>query len=416
MPIPPQAIVAGHLCLDVIPDLSAAGAGQFQQTFAPGRLLEVGAAALSTGGAVSNVGLALHRLGIGTQLQGKIGRDLFGQAITQVIASFDPQLTAGMIVDGAAVSSYTVVINPPGIDRIFLHCPGANDTFGADDLRYDLLAGARLFHFGYPPLMRRMYEADGAELAQIFRRAKTAGITTSLDMALPDPASAAGRADWQAILRSTLPYVDIFLPSIEETLYALRRPSYERLRQAADRDVVDLVTPELLSDVSAELLALGVKAAGLKLGHRGLYLRTAGAAAWRDAGRGQPADLAGWAGKELWAPCFQVDVAGTTGSGDATIAGFLASLLRGLNAEQAVLMAVAVGACNIEAADALSGIRSWQETQARVAGGWPRHRMRLETDGWCYSEPEGLWTRPPVNGLAKPMNDSGRASQRGAFK
>lgn len=416
MPIPPQAIVAGHLCLDVIPDLSAAGAGQFQQTFAPGRLLEVGAAALSTGGAVSNVGLALHRLGIGTQLQGKIGRDLFGQAITQVVASFDPRLVEGMIVDDAAVSSYTVVINPPGVDRIFLHCPGANDTFGADDIRYDLLASARVFHFGYPPLMRRMYEADSAELAEIFRRAKATGVTTSLDMALPDPASAAGRADWQAILRSTLPYVDIFLPSIEETLYALRRPSYERLRQAADRDVVDLVTPELLSDVSAELLALGVKAVGLKLGHRGLYLRTAGVAAWRDAGRGQPADLAGWAGKELWAPCFQVDVAGTTGSGDATIAGFLASLLRGLNAEQAVLMAVAVGACNIEAADALSGIRPWEETRARVAGGWPRHRMRLETDGWRYSGAEGLWTRPPDNGLAKTMNDSGRASQRGAFK
>ncbi len=406
MPTPPEAIVAGHLCLDVIPDLSATSAGQFQRSFAPGRLLEVGAAALSTGGAVSNVGLALHRLGVRTQLMGKIGRDLFGQAITQVVASFDPRLVEGMIVDDAAVSSYTVVINPPGIDRIFLHCPGANDTFGADDIRYDVLAGARIFHFGYPPLMRRMYEDGGSELVEIFRRAKATGVATCLDMALPDPGSAAGRADWQTILRATLPHVDIFLPSIEETLYALRRTTYDRLHQAAaDHNITPLITPELLSDVSSELLALGVKVVGLKLGDRGLYLRTAGEAAWRDAGRGQPADLAAWAGKELWAPCFQVEVVGTTGSGDATIAGILASLLRGLSAEQAVTMAVAVGACNIEAADALSGIRSWEETQARVVGGWARHSMHLHAAGWHFDGQQDLWVGPAQSDPASPAPD-----------
>lgn len=395
MPTPPQAIVAGHLCLDVIPDLSATSAGQFQRSFVPGRLLEVGAAALSTGGAVSNVGLALHRLGIRTQLMGKIGRDLFGQAIAQVVANYDPRLTAGMIIDDAAVSSYTVVINPPGIDRIFLHCPGTNDTFGADDIRYEALGSARLFHFGYPPLMARMYQNNGRELAEIFCRARATGVTTSLDMSLPDPGSAAGRADWLTILRATLPYVDIFLPSIEETLYALRRPTYDQLHEAAlDHNITPLITPQLLSDVSGELLALGVKAVGIKLGDRGLYLRTAGEAAWRDAGRGRPADRAAWAGKELWAPCFQVDVVGTTGSGDATIAGFLAALLRGLSAEQAVLMAVAVGACNIEAADALSGIRTWEETQARVAGGWARHTLHLDAVGWQFHGPSGLWIGP----------------------
>src|SRR3990172_9091313 len=59
-------------------------------------------------------------------------------------------------------------------------------------MRYDLLAEARLFHFGYPPLMKRMYEARGHELREIFRRAKGTGVTTSLDMALPDPSSPAG--------------------------------------------------------------------------------------------------------------------------------------------------------------------------------------------------------------------------------
>jgi sugar/nucleoside kinase (ribokinase family) len=65
-------------------------------------------------------------------------------------------------------------------------------------------------------------------------------------------------------------------------------------------------------------------------------------------------------------------VVGTAGSGDATIAGFLAAFLRDMTPEEAVTMAVAVGACNVEAADTLSGIRPWDETLRRVAAGWPR--------------------------------------------
>jgi len=56
-------------------------------------------------------------------------------------------------------------------------------------------------------------------------------------------------------------------------------------------------------------------------------------------GRARPSDPEAWAGVELWAPCFKVAVAGTTGSGDATIAGFLAGLLRDLPAAQALTMA-----------------------------------------------------------------------------
>ena len=110
----------------------------------------------------------------------------------------------------------------------------------------------------------------------------------------------------------------------------------------------------------------------MKLGYRGLYLRTTGRAALAEMGRARPSDVAAWADRELWTPCFQVDVVGTAGSGDATIAGFLAGLLRDLPPEDAITMAVAVGACNVEAADTISGIRSWDETLARVAAGWQK--------------------------------------------
>lgn len=387
-----SAVVAGHLCLDIIPEIAGIAADEFRAALTPGHLVEVGAAAFSTGGPVSNTGLALHKLGVPTQLMGKVGDDLFGRAVQQLVRNIDPLLADGMVVDPQVSTSYSVVINPPDLDRIFLHCPGANDTFSAEDVRYALLADAGLFHFGYPPLMRLMYADGGAQLSSIYRRAKATGITTSLDMAFPGKSSLG--ADWRRILAATLPYVDIFLPSIEEILVMLRGETYARMRRdAPNGDILPAVTPELLAEISDDLLAMGARIVGLKLGYRGFYLRTADRSALAAMGRGQPADLDAWTGRELWAPCFQVDVVGTSGSGDATIAGFLASLLRDMTPEAAVNMAVAVGACNVEAADTLSGVRPWEETARRVADGWPRHPLHLDAPGWRFGAQHDLWTR-----------------------
>ncbi len=387
-----DAVVAGHICLDVIPDLTGSPQDELEAMFLPGRLLEVGPATFSTGGAVSNTGLALNKLGIRTQLMGKVGDDLFGQAVTQIVGSYGPDLADGMAVDKMVSTSYTIIISLPGVDRMFLHCPGANDTFSASDVRYDLVSETRLFHFGYPPIMKLMFENDGVQLAEVFRRARETGVTTSLDIALPDPASAAGRADWMTILKSTLPYVGVFLPSIEEILYMLHRQTYDELSEAAGGGgFLPLITPQLLSDLSRELLEIGVKIVAFKLGDRGLYMRTANQSAIESLGRARPSDPAAWADKELWVPCFKVDVVGTTGAGDATIAGFLSALLRDMSPEAALTAAVAVGACNVEAADALSGIRPWDETLRRIASGWARHDLNLEAPGWRFDDGHQLW-------------------------
>jgi hypothetical protein len=36
---------------------------------------------------------------------------------------------------------------------------------------------------------------------------------------------------------------------------------------------------------------------------------------------------------------------------------------------------VAVGACNVEAADALSGLLSWDKVLIRIADGWKKHQI-----------------------------------------
>ncbi len=258
-----------------------------------------------------------------------------------------------------------------------------------------MIRDARLFHLGYPPLLERLYEKQGLQLVDIFRSAKGLGVTTSLDMAVFDPTSAAGRADWVTILGAVMPYLDVFLPNIEETLITLRRDTYDDLvKQAGGPQILPQVTPRLLSDIGQQVLEMGAKIVGLKLGDRGFYLRTGAAADIEALGAARPSDVSAWADRELWAPCFRVAVRGTTGAGDATVAGFLSALLRDLPPEKAATAAVAVGACNVEAADALSGIRSWDDTWKRVDRGWSRHKLSLDETSWRFDSSHHLWVGP----------------------
>jgi len=389
-----NAVVAGHICLDIIPRLNEMSAEDFRAAFQPGQVIEIGPATLSPAGAVANTGLALHRLGIPTRLVGKVGDDLFGRAVLDLVRSFGEHLAEGMVVDPQATTSYTLVISPPGADRFFFHDAGANQTFGVNDIDFEALQGVDLFHFGYPPVLKRMYADGGGELRQVFERAKAAGVTTSLDMCLPDPNAPSGKADWRRILRQALPFVDVFLPSVDELLFMLHRDIYEQLKAKSPRgDIQDSVTPALLSGLSTQLLEMGAKIILLKLGERGAYLRTSSKTVLASIGRAAPSDPSEWADIELWSPCFQVEVAGTTGSGDATIAGFLSALLRGLSPYEALTAAVAVGACNVEAADGLSGLCSWEATMGRVAMGWERRPLQLDAPGWRPSF--GLWEHLP---------------------
>lgn len=362
----PQVVVAGHVCLDLIPAL----AGPLDVR--PGCLMKIGPAAAATGGAVANTGIALHRLGVPVRLMGKVGDDPFGRVILDLLRGHAPRLADGMRVVPGEASSYSIVVSPPGVDRSFLHCSGANDTFTADDVRYDLLDGARLFHFGYPPVMRQMYADGGHELRRMFGRVREAGLATSLDLCQPDPASEAGRADWGDLLARALPFVDAFLPSIDELLYMLDRPAHARLASgAAFSDVIDRAR---LAALAGRLLAMGAAVVAIKLGEHGLYLRTSA-----DADRMASfcarlgLDRSAWLDREVHSPCFRATrVVGTTGSGDCTIAGFIAALLRGDGPRAAGDAATAVGACSVEAADATGGVPAWPEVADRVRRGWER--------------------------------------------
>jgi sugar/nucleoside kinase (ribokinase family) len=251
-------MAAGHVCLDIIPKFRAGKAATLTELLRPGKLLEMGGASICTGGPVSNTGIGLKLLGHRVCFSARLGDDEFGQITLDHLQRNGN--AGGMRMIEGCTSSYTIVIAPPGIDRIFLHDPGANNEYCADDLDTELIAQCVHFHFGYPPLMRRIWSDAGAELERVFATAKRAGATTSCDMALPDPASEAGKAPWYAILERILPHVDIFLPSIEEALYMLEPETFLRTKaEHGGAGLIDLLTPADYGRIATKLLALGTR-------------------------------------------------------------------------------------------------------------------------------------------------------------
>lgn len=358
-----DVVVAGHIALDILPDMSMLTP---EQVIDAGKVYEIGSISYSTGGAVSNTGLALRRLGVKVDLLAAVGDDWVGQAIVDYVCGFGARLGDNIQIVPGAASPYTVVIEPHSRDRTLLTNTGVYNDYDVENIDLDSVAAAKLFHLGYPTLLPRLYQNNGDGFLSLLRAVKDTGVITSIDMSLPPPDSPSGRADWRSILRRCLPLVDIFVPSIEEIMFMLRRADLERW----GGELFDRLAADYLAGLANELIEMGVGVAGFKLGERGLYLRAAA-----DASRlgflsaiGQSRD--DWLGATVWQPAFRVAVAGTTGAGDAAYAGLLAALMRGHSPEECARRACAVAACNIEAADATSGVRSWQETEARLTAGW----------------------------------------------
>ncbi|MBO4900660.1 MAG: carbohydrate kinase family protein [Lachnospiraceae bacterium] len=433
-----KVIVAGHICLDITPVFPESARGKGSEILMPGKLVETKAASVSTGGAVANTGLAMKILcadpdftekggadagragdeGADTghagdegadasnpgdertdvRLMGKVGTDDIGDMICNILKRYDAD--KDMIRSEDEDSSYSVVLALPGIDRMFLHCPGANNTYGSADIPDEALGEATLLHFGYPPLMKKMYDNGGRELADLFKRAHDAGCATSLDMAAIDPATDAGSADWNSILEKVIPFVDFFVPSIEELCFMIDRERFAEWQERINRDKSAESQERINRGTSAEsqkhanggditeildvdkdirpianrCMEMGCKVLLLKCGAPGLYYRTAS----RDVIAKIPSvlglDIDAWAEKEGFERSYKPDaVLSGTGAGDTSIAAYLTSMLEGNPPEECIRLAAATGACCVSAYDALSGLKPLSELRKRIDAGWEKN-------------------------------------------
>lgn len=368
-----KVIAAGHICLDITPVFPEGKMERVDQILSPGKLIEMGNADVHTGGSVANTGLAMKILGNDVSLMGKTGNDAFGQMIRNILDEYEAG--EGLIVDEKSSTSYSVVLAIPGIDRIFLHHPGANATFTAADIDFNKIREATLFHFGYPTLMQAMYADGGENLAELMRKVQEAGAATSLDLAAVDASSPAGRADWAGILGKTLPYVDFFVPSIEELCFMLDREKFNELqRRAEGRDITDILDVEDdVKPLAEKCMALGCKVFLLKCGAKGMYLQTSSEDVLAKISSRVELDTKAWADQTIFERSYVPEkILSGTGAGDTSIAAFLTAILQGEGPSMCLHLAAAEGASCVASYDALSGIKTLDILKEKIEKGWEK--------------------------------------------
>lgn len=300
--------VAGHICLDLTPALPL-GIGML-----PGNLYDIGGMTSRPGGCIVNVGVALAGLTLRPKLWGAIGEDDFGDIVLREVERLGLR-TEGIIRSAEHHTSYSIVIEPAGMNRTFWHHTGANSSF---DGRFIETDGTDLLHLGYPSLVPGLLAEGGAPLESVMRRARREGVTTSLDLAVVDPDSAIGRLDWHGILDRALQEVDVISPSVDDLTSAL-----ESGPVTSEQDLIALAD---------ELIAKGVAVVMVSAGEDGLLLRTADAGRLAQGGRVLQSLGAEWADASVLVQAKECDeIATTNGAGDAATAGLLYGLAAGLS-------------------------------------------------------------------------------------
>lgn len=316
--------VAGHLCLDLAPGLGSA------TDLEPGRLFSVGALTVEAGGAVANTGGALTDLGVDVAAIACIGDDELGGLLVDRLRAEGFALPRLTTVPGTT-TSYSLVIEKPGIDRTFWHHTGANDHFDGSTVPVD---GHDLLHLGYPSLLPALLTDDGRPLHRLLARARAAGVTTSLDLAVVDRDSPTGRLDWSAILSSALSETDIISPSLDDLTSAL--------------GIDESYSPELVDRLADRLLDAGAAVVAISAGAHGLRLRTAGAERLAAGGRALAPLAEAWGDRRVTGQPHRIDRPLTTnGAGDASTAGLLYAIAYGTTAEHAVALSAACSAAVI---------------------------------------------------------------------
>jgi sugar/nucleoside kinase (ribokinase family) len=310
-----DCVVVGSCVVDVL-----ARPVPLSQPIGAGRLIESDPLMLTTGGIVSNSGIALSRLGMRVAAFTYVGNDEWAEVIRHRYAAEGIDTSALVTHPTGATSTTAVLIDPSG-ERTFVHCVGAPRLLDAETLlsRLDLFAQSRAMLLGYYPLMTRLQP----DLPEVLAAIKKTGCLTAMD--------SAGDGGTMDPLARILPYVDFFVPNETEAANqtGLRQP---REMIAAFRDA-------------------GAKGwLGIKLGARGAILSP------------KPGEFIEVA--VVKAPGNVVD---TTGAGDSFYAGLLAGVLRGMTPAAAGQLAAATGACCVTGLGGSSAIRNYDET-ARLAG------------------------------------------------
>lgn len=281
-----RVVVVGELNVDIISSGLSAFPTLGKEILASGLHTVMGSSS-----AICAAGLA--HLGAKVDFIGKVGTDYYGDFVTEQLSLLGVG-TGRVICDNATSTGVTISLTYLG-DRALITYLGCIPHLRLEEINTSILRRYNHLHVGSYFLQRALQ----AGLPKLFRQARRAGLTISLDTG-HDPDEKWGNDE----LRTLLDLVDIFLPNEEEACAIARAGDTE----AALRE-----------------LAKHARLVVVKCGSSGAMTL--------------------YDGQIVHSPAFRVDVKDTTGAGDSFNAGFIyARVIQRLSLEEALRFAKACGA------------------------------------------------------------------------
>ena len=279
-----------------------------------GLLMPVNSITLHNGGNAMTAAINLKKLGVETTMVGKVGADVFGSFLKDKLNTAGVNV-AGLQTDATTQTSASVLLIDDSGERSFFHCKGTNAVFSVKDVDFSVIEDCDMVFVTGSFLMDNF---DGKETMEFLKKCKEMGKTTFLDVCW----DASGR--WGELLDMSMPYIDYFMPSIDEAVC-----------------IAGCENAEQIADV---FFSRGVKNVVIKMGSKGAFLR-----------RGSEST-----GK-IFPCCKGVKAVDTTGAGDSFCSGFLAAFARDCNLEDCVRFANGTGAHCVMAVGATTGIKTYEE-------------------------------------------------------
>lgn len=280
-----------------------------------GQLVPVNSITIHNGGNAMTASINLRKMDVETKIIGKIGNDVFGDYLKNCLDNAGVD-TNGLKTDNTVQTSASVLLVDSMGERSFFHTTGSNAVFSITDIDFDVINECDFVFVTGTYLLNRF---DGEETAEFLKKCKELGKVTFLDVCW----DASGR--WGELLNKAMPYIDFFMPSIDEA------------KCIAERE-----NPDDIADV---FIANGVKNVVIKMGSKGSFLKTC------EQDKGKMFPIIG-----------DVEVVDTTGAGDSFCSGFLAAFSRGKTLEECMEFGSATVFLCVTQKGATTGIRSFEET------------------------------------------------------
>lgn len=267
---------------------------------------------LTVAGTAGGVVVDAAKLGLKTRAVGAVGEDEKADFVVATLEKHGVDASGMQRLPGVPTSATILNVRPNG-DRPALHVRGASDHFALDGQALEAALDAPIVHLGGTGLLKTL---DGEPSRALLEAAKARGRVTTFDLI-------AATADTLALVEPLLPFIDYFMPSIEEA-----------------RDMSGKATPE---DCAAFYFERGASVCVFTMGGEGAF-------------------YADRAGLRLRAPAFKIDVKDTTGCGDAFDAGMIAALHNRMPPDDALRFAQAAAGLVATGLGSDAGIVSFDHT------------------------------------------------------